>query len=78
MTESAKAQSRAVIGDALPQLIVADTEKACAYFRDRLGFTNVYEGAGAIFVQCLTVKPWGAKDFIIKDIDGNLLLFAGP
>ncbi len=21
---------------------------------------------------------WGAKDFIVKDPDGNLLLFAGP
>lgn len=23
-------------------------------------------------------EPWGARDFIIRDIDGNLLLFAGP
>jgi hypothetical protein len=26
----------------------------------------------------LAKKPWGALDFIIRDIDGNLLLFAGP
>jgi hypothetical protein len=30
------------------------------------------------FVQMLAEKFWGARDFIIRDIDGNLLLFAGP
>jgi hypothetical protein len=30
------------------------------------------------FVQTLAEKPWGARDFIIRDLDGNLLLFAGP
>jgi catechol 2,3-dioxygenase-like lactoylglutathione lyase family enzyme len=34
--------------------------------------------AGVSFVQPLKRKDWGALDFIIRDLDGNLLLFAGP
>jgi catechol 2,3-dioxygenase-like lactoylglutathione lyase family enzyme len=37
-----------------------------------------FEAAGVTFVQALQRKPWDALDFIIKDVDGNLLLFAGP
>ncbi len=36
------------------------------------------ETAGAVFHQGLAKKPWGALNFIVKDPDGNLLLFAGP
>ena|SRR5437773_9615622 len=34
--------------------------------------------AGVTFFQTLKQQPWGARDFIVKDPDGNLLLFAGP
>ena len=37
-----------------------------------------FQKSDVSFVQTLTEKPWGARDFIIRDIDGNLLLFAGP
>jgi catechol 2,3-dioxygenase-like lactoylglutathione lyase family enzyme len=37
-----------------------------------------YQSAGASFFQTLRREPWGARDFIVKDPDGNLLLFAGP
>jgi catechol 2,3-dioxygenase-like lactoylglutathione lyase family enzyme len=37
-----------------------------------------YQAAGVTFFQTLRREPWGAKDFIVKDPDGNLLLFAGP
>lgn len=37
-----------------------------------------FQAAGATFAQTLKREPWGAKTFIIKDPDGNLLLFAGP
>ena len=37
-----------------------------------------FQAAGASFLQTLKAKPWGARDFIVRDIDGNLLLFAGP
>lgn len=34
--------------------------------------------AGATFDQALKQQPWGARDFIVRDPDGNLVLFAGP
>ena len=37
-----------------------------------------FQSAGAAFFQTLKRQPWGARNFIIKDLDGNLLLFAGP
>jgi catechol 2,3-dioxygenase-like lactoylglutathione lyase family enzyme len=37
-----------------------------------------FQSAGVTFAQTLKRKPWGARDFIVRDIDGNLLLFAGP
>jgi catechol 2,3-dioxygenase-like lactoylglutathione lyase family enzyme len=32
--------------------------------------------AGAPFHQLLRTEPWGARTFIIRDPDGNLILFA--
>ena len=37
-----------------------------------------FQAAGVAFHQGLVRQPWGAKNFIVKDLDGNLLLFAGP
>jgi catechol 2,3-dioxygenase-like lactoylglutathione lyase family enzyme len=37
-----------------------------------------YQAAGVDFVQTMKQEPWGARDFIVRDPDGNLLLFAGP
>jgi catechol 2,3-dioxygenase-like lactoylglutathione lyase family enzyme len=37
-----------------------------------------FEKSGVEFAQPLDRRPWGALDFIIRDLDGNLLLFAGP
>jgi catechol 2,3-dioxygenase-like lactoylglutathione lyase family enzyme len=37
-----------------------------------------FQSAGVTFGQTLKRKPWGARDFIVQDPDGNLLLFAGP
>jgi len=36
------------------------------------------QSAGVTFHQRLKKQPWGAKNFVVKDPDGNLLLFAGP
>ena len=36
-----------------------------------------FQSAGVVFHQGLRSEPWGAKAFIVKDPDGNLLLFAG-
>jgi catechol 2,3-dioxygenase-like lactoylglutathione lyase family enzyme len=37
-----------------------------------------FQAAGVAFHQTLRPEPWRAQDFIVKDPDGNLLLFAGP
>jgi len=37
-----------------------------------------FQSAGVVFHQTLEKQPWGARNFIVKDPDGNLLLFAGP
>ena len=36
-----------------------------------------YQAAGAPFAQALRTEPWGARTFIVRDPDGNLILFAG-
>jgi len=36
-----------------------------------------YQKAGINFFQPLRTEPWGARTFIVRDPDGNLLLFAG-
>ena len=36
-----------------------------------------YQKAGVEFAQPLRTEPWGARTFVIRDPDGNLLLFAG-
>ena len=37
-----------------------------------------FQSAGVPFQQKLKREPWGAKTFVVKDPDENLLLFAGP
>ena len=37
-----------------------------------------FQSAGADFFQTLQKAPWGARNFIVRDPDGNLILFAGP
>ena len=37
-----------------------------------------YQAAGVLFHQTLGKEPWGARTFIVADLDENLLLFAGP
>jgi uncharacterized glyoxalase superfamily protein PhnB len=37
-----------------------------------------FQSAGVTFHQTLKKQPWGAKNFVVKDLDGNFLLFAAP
>ncbi|BAM89841.1 unnamed protein product [Bradyrhizobium oligotrophicum S58] len=37
-----------------------------------------FQAAGVSFHQGLKKEPWGAKNFVVLDPDGNLVLFAGP
>src|SRR5690349_20858921 len=42
------------------------------------GLFREFQAAGVEFFQTLRREPWGVATFIIRDPDGNLLLFAGP
>ncbi|QND52868.1 VOC family protein [Phyllobacterium sp. 628] len=37
-----------------------------------------FQATGVSFHQTLRKEPWGARNFIVLDLDGNLILFAGP
>ena len=37
-----------------------------------------YQAPGVDIFQPLKKEPWGARTFIVRDPDGNLLLFARP
>ncbi|CAN7201642.1 VOC family protein [Aminobacter sp. LjRoot7] len=37
-----------------------------------------FQAAGVSFHQTLRKEPWGARNFVVLDPDGNLILFAGP
>ena len=37
-----------------------------------------FQPAGVTFQQKLKKQLWGARNFVVKDPEGNLLLFAGP
>jgi catechol 2,3-dioxygenase-like lactoylglutathione lyase family enzyme len=37
-----------------------------------------FQAADVDFAQLLRDEPWQARTFIVKDPDGNLILFAGP
>ena len=55
------------------QLLAASVavDDAAALFRE-------YQAAGVEFAQPLRTEAWGARTFMVRDPDGNLLLFAGP
>ena len=36
-----------------------------------------FQATGAAFQQTLKTEPWGARTFVVRDRDGNLILFAG-
>jgi len=36
-----------------------------------------FQAAGVAFAQTLKTEPWGARTFMVRDPDGNLILFAG-
>jgi catechol 2,3-dioxygenase-like lactoylglutathione lyase family enzyme len=37
-----------------------------------------FQAVGVTFHQPLKTEPWGARTFIVRDPDGNLILFSGP
>lgn len=108
------------IGQAVPELPVADVERAQQHYRDALGFeigwlypgktigavsrgrTAIFfrkrelpfepavhwvfaedidatyaelQSSGANIVEPLEKKPWGLRQFTVKDLDGNIFYF---
>lgn len=39
---------------------------------------RAFQGAGVPFHQEMRREPWGAMTFVVRDPDGNLILFASP
>ncbi|MBZ2196573.1 VOC family protein [Occultella gossypii] len=37
-----------------------------------------FQAAGVDFQERLQLKPWGANEFVVRDPDGNLILFGTP
>ena len=37
-----------------------------------------YQDSGVDFQERLRRKPWGADEFVVRDPDGNLVLFGSP
>jgi uncharacterized glyoxalase superfamily protein PhnB len=37
-----------------------------------------YQDRGVDFAKTLTEEPWGAHTFVVRDPDGNLVLFSAP
>jgi len=135
-SKSSPSKTRPTITGAEPQLLVANIQRSCEFFREKLGFSLVFsygqppfyaqvcrdaarlnlrcverpaiestlrdreellsatmtiatadeimllflefQSAGVSFHLKLKKQPWGAKNFVVKDPDGNLLLFAAP
>ena len=57
-------------------LLSASMSVASSAELDRL--FEEFRAAGASFHQPLRTEPWGARTFVVRDPDGNLLLFGGP
>lgn len=56
-----------------------ERENLLAAYIDVSGVKDLYgefKAAGAAFQQNLKKQPWGTQDFIVRDPDGNFLLFA--
>ena len=56
-------------------LAAALTMESAAALRD---LYLQYQATGVAFQQPLKQEPWGARTFVVRDPDGNLLLFSAP
>jgi len=67
------------VRDQITAAMNADTDMLAASIAvdDVAALYAEFQSAGAAFHQALRLEPWGARTFIVKDPDGNLLLFAG-
>ena len=67
------------IREGLSAAMQADTDMLAASITvdDVKALHAEFQATGAAFHQTLRAEPWGTETFIIRDPDGNLLLFAG-
>ena len=65
--------------DKIAAAMTADTDMLAASITvdDVKALYLEFQSAGVRFHQALRSEPWGARTFIVRDPDGNLLLFAG-
>ena len=65
--------------DQLTAAMKADIDMLAASIAtdDAATLYHEFQAAGAAFHQALRQEPWDASTFIVRDPDGNLLLFAG-
>ena len=49
-----------------------------SFFTEAEPLFRTWQATGVPFFQTLRREPWGARTFIVRDPDGNLILFAGP
>ena len=56
---------------------VADALSATLTVGDPKPLFLEFQKAGVTFHQLLRTEPWGARTFIVQDVDGNLIAFAG-
>jgi catechol 2,3-dioxygenase-like lactoylglutathione lyase family enzyme len=54
-----------------------DLLSACITLDDVKPLFLEFQTAGVEFHQALKTEPWGARTFIVRDLDGNLILFSG-
>lgn len=55
----------------VPVLPAVDVDAALAFYRDTLG--SIVESRGATIVEPPEDKPWGYRQFTIRDVNGHLL-----
>ncbi len=53
-----------------------DALSATLTLHDAEPLFHAFRAAGAPFHQALRTEPWGARTFVVRDPDGNLILFA--
>jgi len=65
--------------DKIAAAMTADVDMLAATISvdDVQALYSEFQAANVAFHQPLRTEPWGARTFIVRDPDGNLLLFAG-
>ena len=75
--DGARLNLRRVAGPVIDRSRESDLLSATIPVRDAKPLYLEFQAAGVPFHQALRREPWGARTFIVRDPDGNLLLFAG-